>query len=1117
MCSRKPLRFNHLSLLIFLITALSLPYLQAHPSASGDEHVADATVSANTSVSAKADCGLTGQVLREFTEYLRGSLQLSAEQRNEKLTQFKANWDGCYESIPAEVQDFMAAYESTHPPLFEGYSFVDPKDFEPEGQVLFIVQQWLFDHAFVAGKLHTVPGIAYEAANIFPGPVSAHAPRIDAQVTVSATYNTDPAYFISAQDTVRRMTGFYAAPGELVRVEVDPRFAGHGLRVMVGVHQLDNAPVWSIYNRFPRIGNSFAIEGPVTEVANPFGGGIYISVPDGTNLGDMNVTLRHVVKTPYFSTRSGAATTPESWQTQLAQSGVQWFDWESDNFMITLPISMVRDIQDPTEILDKWNRSMLNYARLTGRPTTRIRAEYFSIDRQIAAVGTAMTAQYPMMSPEQTAPFIEGTPWWSPLKVTDGQFPPNVIFHEMGHLHNMPTLDVETESIVHLPAVFIYNEIYGMDIDQALVHSRHQLFTREEAAIDWMISSNFRSGKRMGYNSVDYTFDVDHPVNWPEQSYSQRGHAKWVDLAALFDWDALGRANQVFYEQKTQSEPFNTIADDDMIRAASQALNANVASLFEFWGILPSDELFDELADLPRPQKILDRLLRYRTIAPTSPAKFAYYHERMKYHYLDRTNRKRFDAYLQTLDQAACQAIGDRVDAIIRKYYGDQAVRDLPAEIDIDGLQLYLTTDSIIAEEGEHLLEWKDASGNGFHAVATNASKDHAPRFMLHGTDGKPVVRFNGERADGMTIDDRLNLDRPYTVFVVDAYTSAGQHRGRSLHSRNRNWLLGRWENTSTHYAEGWVGSNVPNSGVDTFAIHTAVSNQNGSQYFLNGINRTHSQAPQAAPGLLGIAAHGGNFSNETSDLDVAEIIVFDRVLTDAEIAAIHAFLARKYFKPHVLPDDGLQVLLRAGAISIGDGEPISTWADQSGNNNHGIEVTRSGDFQPTYVAGDADRPPVVHFYGNQRSGMDITRSLILTRPYTIFLVDAYSSLGANRGRSLHARDSNWLLGRWSGYLAHYASGWVTSYNNVAEDDVFDVHVAVGTENQSFYYRNGVNETVNTSPTGNPGRIGLSAHSGYFNNEASDLDVAELFIFDRVLTQNEIELITRYLKAKYRE
>ncbi len=1107
----KRFQFNYLSLIITLISALSLPYLQAQSCSFHDEPATTTTASTKTSVQAKGDCNLTGQVLHEFTEYMRGNLALSVAQRNEKLDQFKANWDGCYVTIPAEVRAFMAQYESTHPPLFESSAWVDPTTFEPEAQVLFIVQQWLFDHAFVAGKLDTVRGIAFESANIFPGPVSADAPRVDAQVSVSATYNTDPAYFISGQDTVRRMTGYYAAPGERVRVEVDPRFAGLGLRVMVGVQQLDLAPVWSAFNRFPRIGNSFPIEDTVTEVANPFGGGIYITVPDGTNLGEMNVTLRNVVKTPYFSIRSGAATTPASWQNEMAQSGVQWFDWEADYFMMTLPISMVRDIQDPTEILDKWSRSMVSYARLTGRPTTRIRAEYFSIDRQIAASGTRMTAQYPMLTPDPSAPFIEGSPWWSPLKVTDGEIPSDVIFHEMGHLHNMPTLAVEIESNVNLPAVFIYNEIYGMDIDQALVHSRHQLFTREEAAIDWMVSSNFRSGKRMGYNNVDY------PVNWPEQAYSQRGHAKWVDLAALFDWDALGRVNQVFYEEQTQSKPLNTIADDDMIRTASQALNANVAPLFEFWGILPSDALFDELADLPRPQKILDRLLRYRTIAPTSPAKFAYYHERMKDRFLNGMNRARFDAYLDTLDQAACQAIGDRVDAIIRKYYGDQAVRDVPAEIDIEGLQLYLTTDSIIAAEGEHLLAWKDASGNGFHAVTPNANVAHAPRFMLHGTDGKPVVRFNGERADGMAIDNRLNLGLPYTVFVVDAYTSAGQHRGRSLHSRNRNWLLGRWQTTSTHYAEGWVGSNVPNSGVDTFAIHTAVGNLDGSHYFLNGINRTHSQAPQAAPGLLGIAAHGGNFSNETSDLDVAEIIVFDRVLTEAERTAIHAYLARKYFKPYALPDDGLQVMLRAEAISIGDGEPISIWADQSGNQNHGIKVTRSGDFQPIFVAGDEDRPPVVHFIGDQRSGMDIASDLNLTRPYTIFLVDAYNSQGANRGRGLHARGSNWLLGRWNGNTGHYAAGWVTNFNNTAEDDVFEVHVAVGTRHQSFYYRNGENETVSTNPAGNPGQLGLNAHSGNFNNEVSDLDVAEVFIYDRVLTQNEIELITRYLKAKYRK
>lgn len=1102
--------FTRLTTFAYLVFVFSASWLHANPQRCNHSREAAEKTVVHLEPVSKRDCSQVGQVLRDLTAWLRQELPLTEAQRNERLALFQASWDGCYDSIAADADTFMQTYEALRPPLFEGRAFVDPKTLPAESQVLFIMQQWLFEHAFVPGQVHRVAGLTFESADVFPGKVAPTAPRIDFSVTVSATYHTDPATYLSRQENVIRMTGTYAAPGEVVTVEVDPRFAGKGLRVLVGIHQEDLDIVWDSFTRFPRVGNSFPIDAAVTHVANPFGGGIYLTVPDGADLGDMDVTLRGVVKTPYFSIRTGASTTPESWQQELAASGVAWFDWESDYFMMTLPTAMVADIKDPTDIMDKWSRSMVLYARLLGRPTERIRAEYFSIDRQIAFPGTSMPAQYPIMTADTGMPLAPDNDWWSPLKVRNGDLPDDVIFHELGHLHHMPTMFQEIESNVNLPAVYIYNEIYGLDIDQALVHSRHQDFTREEAAVDWMLSSNFRAGRRMGWN------DEEYPTRWSELGYQQRGHAKWVDLAALFDWEALGAVNRVFYEENAiKQQRFPKLEDDQVIRAASQVLNANIAPLFEFWGIAPSDALFAELADLPRPRKILDRLLRYRAVAPASAAQFRVYHARLKDHYKHPDSRARFDKYLETLTDAEGQIVVNRIDDIIRKYYGDAALRDVPGPVDRDGLLLHLSTDNIVAPDGDALLTWRDASGNGNHAVAT--SVNHSPRFVLHGTGDKRVVRFSGDTQSGMRIGDGVNLGRAYTVFLVDAYILDGGHRGRSLHSRTSNWLLGRWEGRATHYAAGFVAPHDRVVPQDTFAIHTAVGAAGFSRYYHNGMDVTSNQNAVGIPGMLGIAAHGAGFGEEVSDLDVAEIIVYNRVLDADEIRAVNDYLARKYARPHVLPDEGLQVMLRAEMVSEGDGDDIFSWVDLSGQNNHGQPVNRLGDHLPNFVVGDGTYPTVVRFSGDKRDGMDIAQDFILLRPYTIFLVDAYSSTGPDRGRSLHAHSTNWLLGRWSGRSGHFAEGWVSGHQVLARDDEFDVHVAVGSADGSRYYRNGVDETVSTQPNASPGRLGLAANSGFFSDEVSDLDVAELFIFDRVLTETEIQMISRYLKAKYRK
>lgn len=56
-----------------------------------------------------------------------------------------------------------------------------------------------------------------------------------------------------------------------------------------------------------------------------------------------------------------------------------------------------------------------------------------------------------------------------------------IILHEMGHLHNMPTLWEEVESNVNLPAAAVYDLVFGLPIDSALTYSNQQRLDFNEA------------------------------------------------------------------------------------------------------------------------------------------------------------------------------------------------------------------------------------------------------------------------------------------------------------------------------------------------------------------------------------------------------------------------------------------------------------------------------------------------------------------------------------------------------------------------------------------------------------------------------------------------------------
>ena len=107
------------------------------------------------------------------------------------------------------------------------------------------------------------------------------------------------------------------------------------------------------------------------------------------------------------------------------------------------------------------------------------------------------------------------------------------MFHEMGHLEWHPTLGNAVESIVHIPAVYIWNKYYDLPLDTAFKYSAFQKLTIDQTAIDWIITDNFRNNRII---DCDPTMD---PGVCHEVRYQHRGHAIYAEIADLFGWDAI--------------------------------------------------------------------------------------------------------------------------------------------------------------------------------------------------------------------------------------------------------------------------------------------------------------------------------------------------------------------------------------------------------------------------------------------------------------------------------------------------------------------------------------------------------------------------------------------------
>ena len=603
----------------------------------------------NAAVLVNALVGMTGHVNQ--------SALLPTAELEAFLVDILLNFDGNFSEAENEVYDFISAYEANNEPVFSDRQIVVYATLPAEMQALLFLQQAIHDEQFTSSNIANVEGVKFEAADVFPGPVAASALRVSgATVDVNGSYEIIQGARIAADlDDAKRPTGYYAAPGEIVTITLPNSLLDAGLSAMIGAHDADHS-ILTQTNRFLRISKDFPLNAERTRVANPFGGAIYIKVPEGSDLGWFQIGIDGAVKSPYFSARTGRETPVGVWQNELAEGHVAWVDIESDKYMMTLPYEHVRTLTDPTMLMSQWDDIMDAFNYVGGRPPERTRAEYFLVDSRLPSDGFG--TGYPQV-------VGLGDVGLYPTAVLNPNFYKDYVttFHEMGHGALHPTLFTETESIVHLNATYIYDELYHVPIDTAFKYSSDEELVMDEAAMDWMIADNFRNNRSM---SCDPTME-SHLCD--EVRYQHRGHAKYVDMAELFGWSAVHGMNKVFYDRWSMTISDRLVAPDDVIAAASGATELNMAPLMHFWGLQPSVELADELASLSNSDEVLALLNHYKSIVPANGSEFQSWYD-ILYARKDPVHYPRLDYALANYDaDDYAGAIHAQIDFLIGFYF----------------------------------------------------------------------------------------------------------------------------------------------------------------------------------------------------------------------------------------------------------------------------------------------------------------------------------------------------------------------------------------------------------------------------------------------------------------
>jgi hypothetical protein len=532
-------------------------------------------------------------------------------------------------TIVLEAFGLIDTYETK-----EGAIFLNPKtnggfpnDFGADDgfelvRAVFIVQQAIMDYVYIPKNIKKYKAILtnrrFKTADYFPGVCAAPS---NATTIFSAKINASmpkeygkPTAFSST--AARRPTGYYLAPGSIGKVKVPLSMVNKGFEILVGAHTFDRTGSNPV-RRFFRVTNTFAIKDTVTEIVNPFGGGIYIVTPYLAKEGIVDIKLSNVVAAPFFSAKSFDKTTLQNWTTTQRNNPAPWADFESDKYIMQVPQTWINKYADPVTLMKDWDARMDVVSKMLGYPTTRNNYMlYLQIDVDI------MFGGYGIGNPQ-----INNT--YSPYDVENGDkdhwfLKPGVEFwetefHEMGHAQLFSNFPGEGEASVNFLATAIYNRLYGMNIDQALGESfdNQPQITRDQAALNWMVTPNFRAEKPM---------DISNTTK-DEVRYQQRGYAKYAEMAALFGWnviDSFYRKEQLDFIAGVPNDGLSEI--DSRILRFSRVAGVDMRPLIHFWGVQPSNPtklktLID--AEKLKPSKaICDRLNHYKSIIPLNNAEF---------------------------------------------------------------------------------------------------------------------------------------------------------------------------------------------------------------------------------------------------------------------------------------------------------------------------------------------------------------------------------------------------------------------------------------------------------------------------------------------------------------
>ncbi len=474
--------------------------------------------------------------------------------------------------------------------------------------------------------------------------------------------------------------------------------------------------------------------------------------------------------------------------------------------------------------------------------------------------------------------------------------------------------------------------------------------------------------------------------------------------------------------------------------------------------------------------------------------------------------------------------------------------------------------DAFFRESGNAVARWLDFSGNGLHATRTEPQT--RPELRVGDLNGRPVPYFNGETwldiapgledfALGVTLfvvakPESVRTDSPVVDFgngwrEANIMLARDSIYNRYRYTTYRGISARRASPDHSFRMHEYNLMSVLQTGEDAVLYRDGVELSRGDLFVPTTVERTRSLIAK------------GSFRAQNFEGTVAEIILFNRALTQGEHDAVAVYLADKYGMYHPeaawignydaatrdiihrdhlteelaegmvdfqlagqpLPAEGLQLWLRAdaGVTTDVDGRVV-TWEDQSYRGNHPTyDTDGSGNPKTPVLAADARGSlPALRFSSADEYFRLAETAPVFNRDTTTFFVlkptkapKVLYNVKAPTGdkavfelaETQRLRERQTRTGLSDQALV---DSWVLM--GVVNEDNRLMHARIFGEAQEVKNVNFRSDNASNLYLG--GRF-----TGSSVTERFEGDLAEVVIYDRLLNPLELQQVENYFSSKY--